>query len=172
MLVEDVMTAPGAMLATDAPVREAARLFVEHGATAAPVLDEGSVLRGLVTEIDLLRERYEPDPRASALPVAEPDSPLPECVADVMTREVVTATEPTDVAGLIDLMIRYRVRSVPVVRDGRVVGMVDRGDLLRSLCRPDTDVTADLRAALETGAPYMEPWNVEVHDGVARLGRA
>ncbi|MUL41537.1 CBS domain-containing protein [Streptomonospora sp. PA3] len=172
MLVADVMTAPRAVLAPDTPVRRAARLFVERGAAAAPVLDEDGVLLGIVTEIDLLREGYESDPRASASPVAEPDVPLPERVADVMTSDVVTTAENADVARLVEMMVRNRLRWVPVVRDGRVVGMVGRGDLLRLHCRPDTEVGADLRAALEAGAPYMKPWSAEVHEGVVHLARA
>ncbi|GAB3447725.1 CBS domain-containing protein [Streptomonospora sediminis] len=171
MLVTDVMTAPRAVLSPDAPVSRAARLFVERDATAAPVLDDDGVLLGIVTEIDLLREGYEPDPRASASPVAEPGSPLPERVADVMTCDVVTTAENADVAGLVESMVRDRLRWVPMVRAGRVVGMVGRGDLLRFHWRPDTGVAADLRAALEAGAPYMEPWSAEVHEGVAHLAR-
>ncbi|MFD0776301.1 CBS domain-containing protein, partial [Streptomonospora algeriensis] len=158
-------------LSAETPVRRAARLFVERGAAAAPVLDEHGALLGIVTEIDLLREGYEPDPRASALPVTEPASALPERVADVMSPDVVTTAENADVARLVDLMVRDRLRWVPVVRDARVVGMVGRGDLLRFHCRPDTDVAADLRAALEAGAPYTEPVSAEVHDGVAHLAR-
>ncbi|MDA2806878.1 CBS domain-containing protein [Nocardiopsis suaedae] len=169
MLVDAVMTAPRAVLSAEATVSEAARLFVERGVAAAPVLDGSGGLLGIVTEIDLLRERYEYDPRASARPVAEPPAPLAERVSDVMTREVVTVTENTDAARLVDLMVRDRIRWVPVVRAGRVVGMVGRGDLLRMQWRPDAETTSDLRSALAEGAPYLHWWTAEVRDGVAYL---
>ncbi|WP_026128733.1 CBS domain-containing protein [Nocardiopsis halophila] len=169
MLVNDVMTTPRVVLSAETTVGDAARQFVERGVAAAPVLDGDGALLGIVTEIDFLRERYEPDPRASALPAAEPASGLAERVADVMTRDVVTVTENTDAARLVDLMVRDRIRWVPVVRAGRVVGMVGRGDLLRMHWRSDAESTSDLRSALAEGAPYMRRWSAEVRDGVAHL---
>lgn len=68
--------------------------------------------------------------------------------------------------------MRDRIRWVPVMRSGRVVGMVGRGDLLRMQWRPDAETTSDLRSALAAGAPYLRRWTAEVRDGVAYLGCA
>ncbi|MDS1272370.1 CBS domain-containing protein [Lipingzhangella sp. LS1_29] len=169
LLVKEMMTAPRMVLAPHTTVREAARLFAEQEATAAPVVDDTGALLGIVTEIDLLRDRFEADPRAWARPVdASPPAP-PESVTDVMTREVVTIAENNDVADLVDLMVRRRLREVPVLRAGRVVGMLSRGDLLRMHYRTDAEVLADLRAALAEGAPYVEQCSAQVRDGFVHL---
>src|SRR5690606_28455359 len=96
MLVRDVMTSPAITVARDAPVRRAIRILHENDITAAPVVDAAGTLVGVVSEMDLLRGEFDPDPRASVLPVRPTAAPPPRQVADVMTRDVVTVTENTD----------------------------------------------------------------------------
>ncbi|GAA1071704.1 CBS domain-containing protein [Nocardiopsis composta] len=169
MLVREAMTEPRLVLDEDATVVEAAAAFVERGVIAAPVVDGAGMLVGIVTEIDLLRDRFEPDPRATARPVSGPSDPPPLKVSEVMTRRVTTTTENGDAAELAERMVHTRLRCVPVLREGRVVGLVNRSDLLRVHTRPDHAVRDDLLAALAAGAPYLHGWQVSVHDGVARL---
>lgn len=169
MLIKEAMTAPRVALRPDMTVRDAAAAFVEHGALAAPVVDGSGRLVGIVTEIDLLRDRFEPDPRASARPVPRPGTPPPRTVAQVMTRSVLTVTENSDVAELTERMVHTRIRCVPVLREGRLLGMVTRGDLLRVHSRTDEQVEADLLAALTDGGPYLTGWSVRVCEGTAHL---
>ncbi|WP_046468537.1 CBS domain-containing protein [Allosalinactinospora lopnorensis] len=169
MLVEEAMTPARVVLTPDMPVQAAAAALVENGLIAAPVVDDAGVLAGIVTEIDLLRDRFEPDPRASARPVAEPEGAPPQTVSQVMTRAVVTTTENSDVAELSERMVHSRIRTVPVLRAGRVVGMVGRGDLLRAHTRTDEQIHADLVDALANSGPYLHGWKIRVHNGVARL---
>lgn len=169
MLVKEVMTASRVVLKEDMPVQQAAQAFVAHSVLGAPVVGGDGELKGIVTEIDLLRDRFEPDPRAHEAPVAEPENPPPPRVADVMTRTVVATTELADVAELADRMLRSRIRCVPVLREGRVVGMVSRGDLLRLQARPDGHVRADVLRALAEKGPYLPELRVGVHGGIAHL---
>lgn len=169
MLVKDAMTAPGALLSEEMTVRDAAVVLVRHGEIAAPVVDESGVLRGIVTEIDLIRDRFEPDPRATARPAPESDTEPPRTVGEVMTRSVVTTAEHADVAELAERMVADRIRVVPVLRAGRVVGMLGRGDLLRVHARTDEEVSAEIVEALAEGGPYLHGWDVRVRDGIVHL---
>jgi CBS domain containing-hemolysin-like protein len=88
---------------------------------------------------------------------------------EIMTREVVTVTETTDVTAAIDLMVGKRIKSLPVVRGERVVGMVSRRDLMAMLARSDEQLRQDVIAALREHYPFGPSWDVAVRDGVAQL---
>src|SRR5690606_5387187 len=93
----------------------------------------------------------------------------PRRVADVMTRAVVTVAENTDAAVLTDLMVAKRIKSVPVLRGDRIVGVVSRRDLLGMLARSDDELRADVLALLDEQFPGDKPWRVTVTDGVVVL---
>ncbi|WP_345006182.1 CBS domain-containing protein [Streptosporangium album] len=169
MLVREMMTTDVITVGPTDPVRRAVRTLYEHGVTAAPVLDERGRLVGIVSEMDLLRGEFERDPRSSARIVLGHSAPVPYTVADVMTSEVTTVAETTDVTAAIDLMVCKRVKSLPVSRNGRVVGMLSRRDLLALLARPDEDIRADVLAALREQYPSGPSWEVRVCDGMVEL---
>jgi|FaiFalFF_MnMetaG_3_1042247.scaffolds.fasta_scaffold12518_2 CBS domain-containing protein len=152
----DVMTTPVYTVRPETPVPEVARLLVERHISGAPVVDETGRLVGIVTEADLLPKEAGP----AGLPLTAllgPEAP-PEVrehlrryrgrvVREVMTREVVTATEDTPVQQLAALMLRKQVNRIPIVRGERVVGIVTRNDVLRAFFRRDEELE---RAARET----------------------
>jgi CBS domain-containing protein len=86
-----------------------------------------------------------------------------------MTREVVALPEEADAAEAGRLMLERRIKSIPVLRGRRVVGIVARRDLLEVLARRDEDIAGDLAALLaaELGAP--SPYRVTVRDGSVTL---
>jgi CBS domain-containing protein len=111
--VRDIMTRQVVAIAAALPVQEvAARLHERHVPSAPVVDDEGHVL-GMVSELDVLSR-----PGASA--------------GEVMSRQVISVNEDTDVAEVKELFVNRRLRSVPVLADGRLVGIVSRADLLRA----------------------------------------
>jgi CBS domain-containing protein len=169
MLVREVMTEPVVTVPAGSTIREAVRLLYERNITAAPVLDQRGRMTGIVSEMDLLRGEFEPDPRASAGPAASPESPPPATVEEVMTSDVRTARETDDVLELVNLMIRTRVKSVPVVRDGAVIGIVSRRDLMRMLAHGDERIREDVLAALEAAAAGTAATRVAVRDGIVEL---
>jgi len=152
----DVMTTPVYTVRPETPVPEVVRLLVERHISGAPVVDETGRLVGIVTEADLLPKEAGP----AGLPLTAllgPEAP-PEVrehlrryrgrvVREVMTREVVTATEDTPVQQLAALMLRKQVNRIPIVRGERVVGIVTRNDVLRAFFRRDEELE---RAARET----------------------
>ncbi|WP_440073550.1 CBS domain-containing protein [Streptosporangium sp. OZ121] len=170
MLARDIMTGPVVTLLPAHSVRWAIRVLFANAITAAPVLDDDGTLVGIVSEMDLLRGEFQPDPRAALRPILGHASPPPLRVEEVMTRQVVTVTPTTDAARLVELLVAKRVKSLPVLRDDRVVGMVSRRDLIRVLARSDEELRADVLAALSEQYPLGPRWEVAVHDGVATLG--
>ena len=103
-------------------VLDAVRRLVEHG-IGGLVVTEGDELRGIITERDVLR--------LTARAAAELDSIR---VADAMTREVVTASPDDEMHEMMGVMTERRLRHLPVVENGRLIGIVSIGDLVNA-CR-------------------------------------
>lgn len=169
MLVREAMTSPVVTVPPSATVRQAIRLLHEHDITAMPVVDDSGAMVGIVSDMDLLRGEFQADPRAFALPVAGPDEPPPRLVSDVMIRDVRTAQPTTDVAELAEMMLRTHIKSVPVLDDGRIVGMISRRDLIAVLARGDARIRDDVLAALAELLPNGHAWTAGVHEGEVRL---
>nr|WP_063792039.1 CBS domain-containing protein [Nonomuraea pusilla] len=170
MLVREVMTSPAVTVRRTDTVRRAIRVLHGHDITAAPVLDDSGRLVGVVSEMDLLRDEFEPDPRATAIPPSGGGAPPPHRVEEVMTAGVVTVTGTTDVTVAIDLMVGRRIKSLPVVDGGgAVVGVVSRRDLMAMLARPDEELRGEVVEALREQYPGGPVWEVAVRDGVAEL---
>ena len=173
MLVREVMSTPVVTVPPTATVKQAIRLLYERNITAAPVVHGRARVIGIVSEMDLLRGEFEADPRALARPVPRPDDLPPRRVDEVMTRHVMTVRETTDAAELAELMMTTGVKSVPVIRDDQLVGIVSRRDLMGVLARSDERIRDDVVEALGDYGPDGSRWDVMVRDGVVELhGRA
>jgi CBS domain-containing protein len=170
MLVREVMTSPVITVHRSDPVRRAIRLLYERNITAAPVVDDAGRLLGIVSEMDLLRGEFPPDPRTGMLrPIEELTEPPPNRVGDVMTADVVTVTESHDVTTAIGFMVDKKIKSLPVLREEAVVGIVSRRDLMGVLARSDERLRTDVVATLRAQYPFGPHWDVEVRDGIAEL---
>jgi len=90
-----------------------------------PVVNEGGVMIGIVSEVDLMDDAKDY--------VAAGNGRPPRKVTDVMTRDVVTATEDTPIAQIAHLMKARSIKRIPILRNGAVVGIVGRVDILRGL---------------------------------------
>lgn len=134
MLARDVMSSPVITLRPDVPAHAAAALLVSHGFTAAPVVDVQQHVIGIVTEADLVRGRIVPE----GWTVGERPEPL---VADVMTPAPIAMQPDADLADVVALMLDEGIRSVPIVSDGRLVGVVSRRDALRVVA--NRELTSD-----------------------------
>jgi CBS-domain-containing membrane protein len=165
----DVMSAPVVTVAAGTSVKDAAKLLIDHDFTALPVVDEDDRLIGIVTEVDLVRDRFPRDPRYRHTYLAE----LAELAAGgapggtvgaVMTAPVTALGVGADVVELVTVMRNERVRAIPIVDGATVVGIVTRRDLVRVLARDDAAIAADVRHRL---ANYAGPdrWTVRVRDG-------
>lgn len=169
MRVEQVMSAPAVTVTPATTVKRAAELLAARGFTVLPVVDADLQLVGVVSEGDLLRDRFPAEALLTATPVGAGDGRSPGVtVGEVMTREVVAATGRDDVSELIERMRRSRVRAVPVVRDGMVVGVVTYRDLVRTVARRDERIGAAVRVRLES-CFRLGRFDVTVREGTALL---
>jgi CBS domain-containing protein len=107
----EIMTTPVVTVPADTPLADIAQALRRHRISAVPVVDETGGVVGLVSEYDLL---------ARSGPAAR----------DVMTTAVVSVTESTSVDDVRHLLVDRRIRRVPVLAAGRLVGIVSRGDLV------------------------------------------
>jgi CBS domain-containing protein len=128
MRARDVMTRSVITLRPDTSVRAAADLLCSHGFTAAPVVDASGTLVGIATEADLVRGRIMPD----GWTVERDSDPT---VGQAMTPAPTAMRPEDDLADVVTLMLDARLRSVPIVKDDKVVGIVTRRDVLRVVAR-------------------------------------
>lgn len=139
MKAADVMTTGAATVRPDATLVEAARLMVEHQISGLPVVDAQDKLVGVITEKDFLRSASGQDSLVIELLTGggrtAAEALSSRRVADLMTREPVTIGVDTPVQEIVALMTRHDIRRLPVVTEGKVVGIVSRANLLLALLR-------------------------------------
>lgn len=111
---QDVVTTAG-----DISVRDVAALLAEKRIGAVPVMEDGTVV-GIFSERDVIYCLRRDGAGALDLPVRE-----------VMTAPAITVTRDEPVLGALSLMTRRRIRHLPVVEDGRLIGVVSIGDLVK-----------------------------------------
>lgn len=146
MKARDLMTPNPVAVQPETPVAKIARLIVAHRINGVPVVDRDGALLGLVTEGDLIHRAADDtlEPRVSLWKEnfwrsvfrrhgAEPDKAEGRTAAAVMTRAVITVTPETDVTVVARLLIDNAVKALPVVAGRRLVGMISRFDLVKSL---------------------------------------
>ncbi len=135
LTVRDIMSDRPRSIGADAPLRSAVLDMRRSGVGALPVVDDENRVIGLLSERELLRHllsHYLPragGPRVSAPPGAAGR----KTVRDVMTRQVLCVSPHQPLAEVASLMLNKDVERVPVVRDGRLVGFLTRGDIVRKL---------------------------------------
>ncbi|HSP96587.1 MAG TPA: CBS domain-containing protein [Candidatus Dormibacteraeota bacterium] len=146
MRARDVMTSTVVSVSPDMPTREVAKLLLDNGISAVPVVDEAGAPIGMVSEGDLIgRGASEREARRDwwLEMLAEGTQLSPTFLAavrttvrQVMVAPVVTVGEDALIDEVARLLEAHRIKRVPVVRDGRLVGIVSRADLLRALAAP------------------------------------
>ena len=145
---KDIMTPNVHAVSTDTEVEELARLFVETGVSAMPVLDAKGGLQGIVTETDLV-EQNKPLHIPTVISIfdwvlyleseknfrEQVEKMTAKKVGEICTREVVTCTPETPVADIAALMVDHKAHLIPVVEGEKVVGVVARLDIIRAMGR-------------------------------------
>src|SRR5262245_321265 len=105
MLVREIMTTPVITVSPESTVRKAIRTLFQNGIAAAPVIDEDGRLVGIVSELDLLRDEFSPDPRAQARVTEAPTTCPPRYTHEIMSPNVQTLRENDDVLDSAALML-------------------------------------------------------------------
>jgi len=169
MRAKDAMTSPAITVTPETHCKDAAALLVRHRISALPVVDGSGRLVGLVSEADLLSLEASPDPRSQATPLPPRTEPIARRVDEVMTPEVYTVDEDTDLGIVAQRMLEASVKRFPVMRGDRVVGVVSRHDLVKVIARTDEDVEASVQTALNEEGMRLTSLGVRVRDGVVEL---
>ena len=186
MQVKDAMTTNVVGIQSDAGIDQAVEIMLRSRISALPVFDDEHTLVGIISEGDLLRraelgtERRRPrwlelllGPGRFATDYVHAHG---RKVDELMTYEVVTVEQDAALEEAVDLMNRYKVKRLPVMADGRLVGILARADLLRALApllkapsakRGDAEIRDSLLAELQRQkwAP-IAAMDLEVADGV------
>lgn len=180
--VRDIMTSNPVAVERSAPVKEMAQVLVRHDIHALPVVNPDGTLAGIVSEADLVSWEGYPTARAHRLAGIGEEALGDHLHRDRASAEVVTAgmlmttgvetCRPDElVAAASRRMIQHGVRVLPVVEDGRLVGVLSRQDVLRLLDRPDEEIRERVEELLADPrwAPKDIALEVAVHDGVVTL---
>jgi len=169
--VSDVMTRQVVTVGPATSVKHAAELMVDRGFAALPVVDDRGALVGIVAEADVLRDRLPADPLLHVRRAGPGAAAPPTLVGAVMTREVRTVEPTWDLSDVARLIVDASLRSVPVLDDQALVGILSRRDVLRALVRTDGSIRSDLLALVERYTGEVDSWDVDVADGAARIRR-
>lgn len=128
MLVEQRMSRPVISIHPDMPIHDARNLFKQEKIRRAPVVKNGKLV-GIVSDQDLIDAAPS---RATTLSVWEMNYLLSKItVKDIMTKEVITIDESTPIEQAARIMVDNKIGGLPVLRDGKVVGMITETDLFK-----------------------------------------
>ncbi|HTW53816.1 MAG TPA: CBS domain-containing protein [Stellaceae bacterium] len=194
MNAADVMTLDPLSVTPHTALVEAARLMLQHRISGLPVTDAKGAVVGVLTEGDLLRrvetgtERHRTDWLAFLMGPGRLAGEYVDAharkVGEVMTHDVVVVGASTDLAEIVQLMEKHRIKRVPVLADGKLVGIVSRSDLVRALvhkltreavARAGNSVSDDTIRDHIVEIIDKEPWgprfsaNVTVTSGIVEL---
>jgi len=192
MLAKDIMTVDVVTVTPETPVSEIAATFLDRRISAVPVSRDGKSVIGIVSEGDLMRRpEADTDQRNPSwwLTVFSDASKLAsefkkthgQTAADVMTKNAIVIDEQMPVAEIAEILEKNHIKRVPVMRDGALIGIVSRANLLRALAsRKNTPLTPAIESDETIHDALMavladEAWvergmiNVIVSDGVVQL---
>lgn len=171
MQARDVMTREVVTVGPMTSAKYAAEVMAGHGFAALPVVDDDGALIGIVAEADVLRRRVPTDPRLHARRDETSGPVPPQMVGELMTTTVRSVDARADLADIARLFVDDRLRSAPVLENGRLVGIVSRRDVLRALVRPDDELSDDLKGLVDSYTGEPGAYEIRVSDGTATVRR-
>jgi len=192
MRAVDVMVRDVVTVRPDTDVAEAIRLLGEHDVSALPVVDPAGNLVGVLSEADLIhrveigtekrRPWWQEAVTGASTLAADFAKSHGKKIGEVMTSGVISVSEDTPLSEIVTLFERKGIKRVPVVKDGKLVGIVSRANLIQALAsvvgRMDQHDETDRQIRLELMSRLQQQsWtdfgsrNVTVSDGVVHLWR-
>lgn len=189
MKARDIMVSPVITVKPSSSVREVAKIFLERRISAVPVVDDHGKLVGIVSEGDLMHRAETGTERKRSwwlqgltgdeTLAAEYVKAHARKVVDVMTRRVIIASPDTPLHEIAGLLENNSIKRVPIVKDGQVVGIVSRANLVQAMAsdRKELEIPVSDEAIRERILANLkaEPWahtglvNVIVKGGVVDL---
>jgi CBS domain-containing protein len=176
LLVRDVMTEYVVVVRPETPFREIVDALASRRVSAVPVIDPDNRVVGVVSENDLLHKIEFGGHEAARLfdgrrRRAVKSKAAGDTAAELMTAPAITIGPDATLAEAARRMEELRVKRLPVVEAGRLVGIVSRSDVLKVYLRPDAEIARDVEAYVLRHTLVLEPDEVTVRvvDGVATL---
>lgn len=151
--VGEVMTRDVVSVTPETPIKDVAAVLVERGISGLPVCDADGAVVGVLSEADLLVKQGGSPERSGGLfawlveTTSAPDLAKlrAHTAGEAMTAPAVTVDAASPVSEAARTMVSLGVNRLPVVEDGRLVGIVTRADLVRLFTRTDEEIARDIR---------------------------
>jgi CBS domain-containing protein len=190
MKAMDVMSRDMITVRPGDDIAEAVRLLAEHDVSALPVVDDSGVVVGVISEADLMHreeigtEKHRPRWLEAVMPgivlAGEFAKEHGRKVDEVMSDTVISASEETPLGEIATLLEKHCIKRVPILRDGKLVGIVSRSNLIQALASSHVQAGSDARADRSIRLELLDrlggqTWtgfgsrNVIVRDGVVHL---
>jgi CBS domain-containing protein len=180
MKVADVMTTPVVTIGPEASWKHIAEFMLDDWVSGVPVTNDDGLLLGIVTEADLVsKTAFKDGPHRSLKAFVElltgdarwAGKATALTAADLMTTPAITTSPSEDIRAAAQRMLDRRVKRLPVVEGGQLVGIVSRRDLLSVFARPDAEIFTELTEKLGSVryAPEDHEVTASVADGVVTL---
>jgi CBS domain-containing protein len=181
LVVRDLMSREVVSVRPEVPLKEAAKLMVDHAYSGLPVVDEEGHVLGVLSEADLILKeggfeavhhrrlaRLFGDRQEAVEQVAKIEAVT---VAEAMTSPALTIEPDRPVHEAARLMIEDRVSRLPVVENGVIVGIISRDDVIRSYLRSDEEIAKTIREEVLLKGMWIDPATIEVRveEGLVRL---
>lgn len=179
MKIRDVMTADVLTVGPETSLHEVARLLSERRISGLPVVDPEQGCIGVVSEADVLvKEQGRPHPRnplewlfGDRFDPDELRRRAARTAREAMTSPVITVEPDRPLRIAADLMVRHRVNRLPVIEDGRLVGIVTRADLVGAYLHLDDEIGRTIRDEILSHTMWLDPdaFEVDVHEGLVKI---
>jgi CBS domain-containing protein len=160
MNVRDVMTSEVTTVGIEASVRDVARLLSERDFSGAPVVDRDRRLLGVITEADIVATMRPGERGFIGRLLGRAPKTEPRTAGEAMTSPPITVGADNSVSHAASLMVEHGVNRLPVVVNGRLVGIVSRADLVRSFVRSERAIAEELEEMLHHRF-WLPPGEVE-----------
>jgi CBS domain-containing protein len=190
MKAADVMIRDVITIKPNDDVDHAIKLLIDNDISALPVIDDDGEVVGVLSEADLIHreeidtEKHHPWWLEAMIPASKLAGEFAKshgrCVDEVMTIGAVTALEDAPLSEIAMLLERHRIKRIPIVREGKLIGIVSRSNLIQALASShpaiDTRAASDRKIRLDLlDRLHQQKWthfgeiNVIVKDGIVRL---
>jgi CBS domain-containing protein len=179
--IADVMTKPVLTVRRNTPLKDVARLLIDSGVSGLPVVDDDGAVVGVISEADFLVKEQgagEIHHRRLARLLGESDETRHQIdvisarsAGEAMTSPAVTIEAARPIREAATIMTSRRVNRLPVVDQGRLVGIVTRADLVRAYVRTDEELVRTIREEVLLRILWIDPdgFEVAVVNGVATI---
>jgi len=146
MIAKDIMSTNVITVGKETIIHDIAKLLTDKNISGVPVVDDSNNILGIITKNDLIYKDVEVKPPTYfevlggvfyLESIKHYEEKLKKFLAnkaeDIMTEDVITITEDTDIKTIAGIMVEKRVNRLPVMKDGKLIGIISRGDIVKSL---------------------------------------